>query len=100
MSKKRKQHSAEFKAMIGMEALKGIKTLNEIAREHSVHPVQVGQWKKELKERLPEVFKTKSNIEFKEIKKEKEHLQRKIGELTMDVDFLKKKCVQMNIPLE
>ena len=65
MSKKRKQHSAEFKAMIGMEALKGIKTINEIAREYSIHPVQVGQWKKELKDRLPEVFKTKSNIEFK-----------------------------------
>jgi transposase-like protein len=54
MSKKRKQHTAEFKAMIGMEALKGIKTINEIAREHNIHPVQVGQWKKELKERLPE----------------------------------------------
>ena len=62
MSKKRKQHTAKFKAMVGMEALKGIKTLNEIAREHSVHPVQVGKWKKELKERLPEIFKTKSNI--------------------------------------
>lgn len=99
MSKKRKQHSAEFKAMIGMEALRGMKTRIEIANEYKVHPVQVGQWKKELKERSAELFKTKSNIEFKELKQEKEHLQRKIGELTMDVDFLKKKCVQMNIPL-
>jgi len=85
--------------MIGMEALRGIKTINEIAREYNIHSVQIGKWKKELKEKLPEVFKKKSNIEFKELKKEKEHLQRKIGELTMDVDFLKKKCVQMNIPL-
>jgi len=100
MSKKRKQHTAEFKAMIAMEALKGIKTINEIAREHNIHPVQVGQWKRELKERAAEIFKSKSDIEFKELKKEKAHLQRKIGELTMDVDFLKKKCVQMNIPLD
>jgi transposase-like protein len=100
MSKKRKQHTAEFKAMIGMEALRGIKTLSEIAKEYNVHPVQVGQWKKELKGRSAELFKTKSNIEFKNLKQEKEHLQRKIGELTMDVDFLKKKCVQMNIPLD
>jgi len=99
MSKTHKQHTAEFKAMIGMEALREIKTINEIAREYNINSVQIGKWKKELKEKLPKVFKKKSNIEFKELKKEKEHLQRKIGELTMDVDFLKKKCVQMNIPL-
>ena len=100
MSKKRKQHSAEFKAMVGLEALKEIKTINEIARENQVHPGQVSKWKKEIKDRMSEVFKVKSDIEFKELKKEKEQLQRKIGELTMDVDFLKKKCVQMNIPLD
>lgn len=90
MSKKRKQHTAEFKAMIGMEALRGIRTIIEIAKEYNVHPVQVGQWKKELKERSAELFKTKSNIELKNLKQEKDHLQRKIGELTMDVDFQKK----------
>ena len=100
MSKKRKQHSAEFKAMVGLEALKEIKTINEIAKEHQVHPGQVSKWKKEIKDRMPEIFKVKSDIEFKELKKEKEQLQRKIGELTMDVDFLKKKCVQMNTPLD
>jgi transposase-like protein len=76
--------------MVALEALKGLKTINEIAREFNIHPVQVGKWKKELKELLPEVFKTKSDIDFMKLKKEKEHLQRKIGELTMDVDFLKK----------
>ena len=99
MSGKRRVHSAEFKAMVGMEALRGVKTVNEIAREHGVHPVQVGQWKKELKERSVEIFKKKSDIEFTELKREKEALQRKVGELTMDVDFLKKKYVQMNIQL-
>ena len=91
MSRKRRQYTADFKSMVALEALKLLKTINEIAGEFNIHPVQVGKWKKELKERLHEVFKTKSDIDFMKLKKEKEHLQRKIGELTMDdVDFLKK----------
>ena len=43
--KKRKVHSPEFKAKVGLEALKGLKTINEIGQEYGVHPVQVGQWK-------------------------------------------------------
>ena len=46
--KKRKVHSAEFKAKVGLEAVRGIKTINEISQEFGVHPVQVGQWKKEI----------------------------------------------------
>ena len=44
--KKRKVHSPEYKAKVGLEALKGVKTINEIGQEYGVHPVQVGQWKK------------------------------------------------------
>ncbi|VFM97876.1 MAG: hypothetical protein BECKG1743D_GA0114223_101747 [Candidatus Kentron sp. G] len=43
--KKRKVHSPEYKAKVGLEALKGVKTINEIGQEYGVHPVQVGQWK-------------------------------------------------------
>ena len=56
MSKKRRTHSSEFKAQVGLEALKGIKTVSETAREYEIHPVQVSQWKKEIQERLPEIF--------------------------------------------
>jgi putative transposase len=45
---KRRQRSAEFKARVALEAVKGLKMVNEIAREHQVHPVQISQWKKEL----------------------------------------------------
>ena len=43
--KTRKVHTPEFKAKVGLEALRGVKTINEIGQEHGVHPVQVGQWK-------------------------------------------------------
>jgi transposase-like protein len=56
VSKKRCQHSAQFKAQVGPEALKGIEPVHAIAAKDGVHPVQVSQWKKEVTERLPEVF--------------------------------------------
>ena len=59
MRKKRQNHSAEFKAKVAMEAISGRKTLQEIAADHAIHPIQVSQWKKDLLERLPEVFATK-----------------------------------------
>ncbi len=100
MSKKRRQHSAEFKARIALEAARGLKTINEIAREHQVHPVQVGKWKKELAERLPEVFGRKPDTGGAAEARQRERLERKVGELTMDIEFLKKKCVQLGIPLD
>ena len=57
MSKaKRKRYTCAFKAKVGLEALMGVKTVGEIARENEIHPVQVTQWKKVVRERLPEVF--------------------------------------------
>ena len=47
-SKKRRVHPPEFKAKVGLEALGGMKTINQIAQEHGVHPIQVGQWKREI----------------------------------------------------
>ena len=48
MKKHRRKHTAEFKARIALEAIRGIDTLNEIAAKYEVHPVQVGNWKKEV----------------------------------------------------
>jgi len=57
MSKKskRRQHSREFKARIALEAIKGVKTVSQIASENEIHPVQVTQWKKQSK-RHPKPF--------------------------------------------
>ncbi|MBI1373893.1 MAG: transposase [Phycisphaera sp.] len=56
MSRKRRRFSAEFKAKVALEAIKGHKTVAELAGEHEVHPNQISQWKKPLIESLPEVF--------------------------------------------
>ena len=58
-AKKRKVHTPEFKAKVGLEALRGVKTINEIGQEYGVHPVQVGQWKKEIQEQAKMLFEGK-----------------------------------------
>ena len=47
-TKKRNTHLPEFKAKVGLEAMRGVKTVNQIAQDHGVHPAQVGQWKREI----------------------------------------------------
>mgnify|MGYP001268883616 CR=1 FL=1 len=49
-AKKRKVHTSEFKAKVGLEALRGVKTIKAIRQEYGFHPVQVGPWKKEIQE--------------------------------------------------
>ena len=55
----RKVHTPEFKAKVGLEAVRGVKTINEIGREYGVHPVQVGQWKKAIQENAKTLFEGK-----------------------------------------
>jgi transposase-like protein len=93
MSKKRRSFSAEFKAKVGLEALKGIEPVHAIAQRHEVHPVQVSQWKKEVAERLPEVFAKPSaqvKDEIERNRREKD-LYAQIGQLQMELEWLRKK---------
>ena len=76
MSKKRRQHNPELKAKVGLEALKGIEAVHAIAAKYQVHPVQVSQWKKEVAERLPEVFSRKTDPELAEAKAREDELYR------------------------
>ena len=57
--KKRNSYGPEFKAKVGLEAVRGVKTINEIAQEYGVHPVLVGQWKKEILEQAGTLFEGK-----------------------------------------
>ena len=100
MKKQRRKHSAEFKARVALEAIKGVKTLSEIAREYEIHPVMVGKWKTEMLDHLPELFATNTTGKDKRAEKEQEQLHRKVGQLTMEVDFLEKKCKQLGIPVK
>ena len=98
MKKQRRKHTAEFKARVALEAIRGVETINDIAAKYEVHPVQVGNWKKELLDRVPEVFERKNTAKDKGAEKERDALERKVGQLTMEVDWLEKKCDQLGIP--
>ena len=87
---KRRQPSAAGKARVALEAVQRQKTVHAIAQEYQVHPVQVSQGKKERLERLPEVFGRKVGPEAGTLVRQKKRLERKVGELTMDLEFLKK----------
>ena len=90
-TKKRKTHTPEFKAKIGLEALRGVKTINEIGQEHGVHPVQVGQWKKEIQAQAKTLFEGKRGSKPTATQREPELLYSEIGKLKMELDWLKKK---------
>ena len=63
---KRKQHSAQFKARVALEATKGQKTVNQLASEYGVHPTQISHWKRQLQEGVPEIFSSKRQKQDKE----------------------------------
>lgn len=91
--KKRKVHTPEFKAKIGLEALRGVKTINEIGQEYGVHPVQVGQWKREIQEQAKTLFEGKRGPKPAQILEHRDPdlLYSEIGKLKMELDWLKKK---------
>ena len=90
-SKKRRSHTAEFKAKVGLEAVRGVKTVSEIAQAYSVHPQLVGQWKKEILESAGALFESKRGPKPAEDKSDEDRLYGEIGRLKMEVDWLKKK---------
>lgn len=97
MSKKnRRKFTAEFKAKVALEALKGIEPIHAIAARYEVHPVQVSAWKKELLERLPGVFATKAPPGAAQAADQEARLYQKIGQLEVELDWLKKKSAQLH----
>ena len=74
----------------------GIKTTSQIAREHQVHPLLVTQWKRILLDRLPGIFERWQQA-ADESEKTIAQLHQKIGQLTVDLDWLKKKCRQLGL---
>jgi transposase-like protein len=99
MKNKRRIHSAEFKARVALEAIKGIKTVQEIAADNEVHPTQVTQWKSQMLAGASEVFDQGRvrRMEQETVEQDKERLERKIGQLVVEVDWLSKKCKELGI---
>lgn len=87
----RQQYSADFKAKVALDALKGLKTINELASEYGVHPTQINQWKKQAQEDLPTLFSSGRSRKEKSQDDLTASLYQQIGQLTMELDWLKKK---------
>lgn len=87
---KRRKLSKEFKAKVAIEALKGQKTANELAQEFGIHVNQISVWKKQLLEAAPEIFSRGKDRVVEQHEVERDRLYRKVGQLQVEVDWLKK----------
>ena len=87
MKRSRRNHASKFKARIALEALKGDATLAQLASRHGVHATQIATWRKQLVEHAGEVFDN-GNPAADDAERRIRDLQAKVGELTMERDFL------------
>lgn len=91
MTQQRRQFTAKYKFQVAMEAVKELKTINEIASHYEVHPTQVKQWKKQLQDEGSQVF-SENAAKAEQAQAEVEaNLYEQIGRLKMEVEWLKKK---------
>lgn len=89
MPRTRKTHSAELKAKVALEAIRGERTQAEIAQAYSVHPNLVANWRRQAIELLPALFAPMESAP-PAVDREKEDLYRLIGQMKVEMDFLKK----------
>ncbi len=97
MSRKvRRQFDSQFKSKVVIEALRERKTLSDMCKEHDLHPQQITDWKKQAIEGLSQIFESSANGVKKTQEPDTESitapLYRQIGQLTVELDYLKKKC--------
>ena len=91
MGKRRRQFSEQFKFKVALEAVKELRTINEIASAYDVHPNQVSSWKKRLLEEGAEVFSGKRRCDQQRQAEQEAALYEQIGRLKMELEWLKKK---------
>ena len=94
MASSPKKYSSDFKAKVALEAIKCQKTLNEISSEYGVHTTQITQWKKQVLDELPQIFARPVAERTKNEDALIASLYQQIGQLKVEVDFLKKKSGQ------
>jgi putative transposase len=91
MAGKRKHHTATFKAQVALAALKGDRTVNELASHYGVHPTLIHGWKKQLLAGAEQVFSNGAKAGASDAEADKAELFEQIGRLKMELEWLKKK---------
>jgi transposase-like protein len=89
MKRIKRAFSSEFKAKVAVEALKEQKTISELAQQYELHPTQISQWKQQFLANSASIFGLEST-DTKELEKQRDELFQKVGQLTVENDFLKK----------
>lgn len=87
----RRNHNSTFKAKVALEALKEQKTLSQLATQYSLHQNQICDWKKVAQERLHELYDKPGTVQAPDIESITAPLYQQIGQLKVELDFLKKK---------
>jgi putative transposase len=93
---KRKSHTAAFKAQVALAALKGDKTVSELASLHGVHPTLIHAWKKQLVSNAEELFQNGAKTASAEHEALQAQLYEQIGRLKTELDWLKKKAASFS----
>jgi transposase len=97
MTQKRRRFTAEFKARVVRAALREDKTLAQLASEYDVHPNQITEWKRQALDALPDVFSRKKKQQQQDNQQLIDRLYRQIGELQVDVNWMKKKSRELGL---
>jgi transposase-like protein len=94
MTQTRRKFTPEFKTKVVLEALSERLSLKELAQKHELHPTQIAQWKREFLDKASEVFSKgeKAQKTEQDYQQESEELYKTIGQLKVEVDWLKKNC--------
>jgi transposase-like protein len=102
MSNKRKQYSSQFKAKVALEALRGEKTISELASQYEVHPTMINNWKRQLLEEASSLFEKGSSPKPVEESQQSQidELYRQIGQLKVERDFLANRSAQLGLKNE
>jgi putative transposase len=96
MTKQRRQYTDQFKFRVALEALKETKSISEIAGQYEVHPTQVKQWKRQLREGGTDVFRNGSSSQQRQQETLETELFEQIGRLKMELEWLKKKAAEFS----
>ena len=102
MRNKRKQYSPQFKAKVALEAVKGEKTVSELASQYTLHPTVINGWKKQLLEQASEVFEKTNSVQKGKENSEAQidELYRQIGQLKVERDFLADRSAKLGLTVE